>query len=75
MNDELIYNDINDKSKGCILKDRSYSKKLRINSLIKVELMEDKRLNYNGLNKNFFNTTRLLWSRGERRRGLISKLT
>ncbi len=32
MNDELIYNDINDKSKGYILKDGSYSKNLRVSS-------------------------------------------
>ena len=48
-----------DKSKGYILKDGSYSKKLRVNSLQKVELMEDKWLYYNGFNKNFFKTTRL----------------
>ena len=35
VNDELIYNDINDKSKGYILKDGSYSKKLRVSSLKK----------------------------------------
>jgi site-specific DNA recombinase len=35
VNDKLIYNDINDKTKGYILKDGSYSKKLRINSLKK----------------------------------------
>ena len=35
VNDEVIYNDINDKSKGYILKDGRYSKKLRIHSLKK----------------------------------------
>lgn len=35
VDDKLIYHDINDKSKGYILKDGSYSKRLRINSLKK----------------------------------------
>ena len=35
VNDKLIYKNNTDKSKGYILKDGSYSKKLRINSLKK----------------------------------------
>ena len=35
VNDKLIYKENNDKSKGYILKDGSYSKKLRIHSLKK----------------------------------------
>ena len=35
VNDELIYKDNNDKNKGYILKDGSYSKKLRIGTLKK----------------------------------------
>ena len=35
VNDEVTYNDISDKSKGYILKDGSYSKKLRIGTLKK----------------------------------------
>ena len=35
VNDQLIYNDNNDKNKGYILKDGSYSKKLRVSSLKK----------------------------------------
>ena len=55
-NDKLIYKDNNVKSKGYILNKGSYSKKLRINSK-KIKLMEDKLMYYNGLNKNFFNTS------------------
>ena len=35
VNDKLIYNDNNDKSKGYILKNGSYSKKLRVSSFKK----------------------------------------
>ena len=38
VNDELTYNDISDKSKGYILKDGGYSKKLRIHSLKKPQV-------------------------------------
>ena len=48
VNDKLIYNDNNDKSKGYILKNGSYSKKLRIISLKKIKLMEDNWLCCNG---------------------------
>jgi hypothetical protein len=37
VNDQLIYKDNKDKSKGYILKDGSYSKKLRIGSLKKIK--------------------------------------
>ena len=47
VNYKLIYKDNTDKSKGYILKDGSYSKKLRVSSLKKVELMDDKWLYHN----------------------------
>ena len=38
VNDKLVYKDNTDKSKGYILKDGRYSKKLRIHSLKKIEV-------------------------------------
>ena len=62
VNDKLIYRDNTNNSQGYILKDGSYSKKLSVSSLKKVELMESKYIYYNGLDKNFLKTTRLLGS-------------
>jgi len=59
MNDQLIYKD---KSKGYILKDGSYSKKLMIGSLKKLRIIENKCYQINTINRNVLNTSPLLSS-------------
>ena len=59
VDDKLIYNDNSDKSKGYILKDGSYSKKLRVGSLKKLTIIEEKCYQINTTTKNALNTTQL----------------
>ena len=57
---EFDYNK-NNKGKGYILKDGSYSKKLRIGSLKKIKDKGSKCIQINTTTKNILNTTQLRW--------------